>query len=240
MTKVVITQSNYIPWIGYFDLINSVDEFVLFDDVQFTKRDWRNRNYINLNNKKYLLSIPVITKGRFNQKINEVKFFSQNFKENHLKLIKNAYFKSKYFDEIYPILINAYNKDDNNLLSNFNINLIKVFSKYLKLNTNFFKSSDFKINSSSNKKLVEICKVINAEIYLSGKKALNYLDESAFNQAKIKLKIVDYKNQKNYSNPKKNFIEKLSLIDLMFNQGSNSLNYLQDLNLLSYHEAINN
>ena len=238
--KICILQPNYIPWIGYFELIKFSNAFIFLDDVQYTKRDWRNRNYINLNNKKYLLSIPVITKGRFNQKINEVKFFSQNFKENHLKLIKYAYFKSKYFDEIYPILINAYNKDDNNLLSNFNINLIKVFSKYLKLNTNFFKSSDFKINSSSNKKLVEICKVINADIYLSGKKALNYLDESAFNQAKIKLKIVDYKNQKNYSNPKKNFIEKLSLIDLMFNQGSNSLNYLQDLNLLSYHEAINN
>ena len=96
--KATILQPNYIPWIGYFELIKHTDVFVFLDDVQFTKRDWRNRNYINLNNKKYLLSIPVITKGRFNQKINEVKFFSQNFKENHLKLIKDG---EPVFDYIF-------------------------------------------------------------------------------------------------------------------------------------------
>lgn len=238
--KACILQPNYIPWIGYFELINFSDAFIFLDDVQYTKRDWRNRNYINFKDSKYLLSIPVITKGKFNQKINQVNFLDRKFKQKHLQLIKNAYYRSEYFEEIFNILEFAYNFNDNNLLSNFNINLIEIFSKYLKLKTKFFKSSDFGINLKSNKKLVEICKKINADIYISGKKALNYLDEDVFKKENIKLKIIDYKKQKNYIVSKSSFINKLSILDLLFNQGPNSYKYLQKLEVYSYQDFLKN
>lgn len=99
--KITILQPNYIPWIGYFEIIKSSDIFIFLDDVQYTKRDWRNRNFINVNNKKYLLTIPVNTKGKFYQKINEVKLTDQKFKEKHLEIIRQNYKKTKYFDDFF-------------------------------------------------------------------------------------------------------------------------------------------
>ena len=236
--KVVILQPNYIPWIGYFEIIKSSDIFIFLDDVQYTKRDWRNRNFININNKKYLLTIPVNTKGKFHQKINEVKLANQKFKEKHLEIIRQNYKKTRYFDEFFYILNKTYNKYSEDYLSEFNINLIKVISNYLKIETKFMKSSDFKIELKSNEKLIELCKKVNCKIYLSGIKARNYLNEKKFIEANIKLKIVKYKQQKIYKNQINKFIPKLSIIDLIFNEGPNSINYLQDLELISYQQAL--
>ena len=97
MKKIAISQSNYIPWKGYFDLINRVDEFILYDDAQFTRRDWRNRNKIKTPNGTQWLTIPVDVKGRYLQKINETKVSDKKWAIKHWKQIKQNYFKAKYF-----------------------------------------------------------------------------------------------------------------------------------------------
>ena len=97
MKKVAILQSNYIPWKGYFDIINMVDEFILYDDMQYTRRDWRNRNKIKTREGTQWLTIPVENKGKFFQKINETKVVNHEWVDNHWKSIKYSYSKrAKY------------------------------------------------------------------------------------------------------------------------------------------------
>ena len=91
MKRVAIVQSNYIPWKGYFDMIASADEFVLFDDVQYTRRDWRNRNRIVLDGQLHWLTIPVETKGRYEQRIDETQIADHSWAANHLKTLQHAY-----------------------------------------------------------------------------------------------------------------------------------------------------
>lgn len=232
--KACILQPNYIPWIGYFELINLSDAFIFLDDVQYTKRDWRNRNFINLNNKKHLISIPVITKSKFYQKICQVQFESDKFKKDHLEIFRHAYKKTVFFQEIYEFMCNIYTSYNGNFLSEFNINIIKAISKYFGINKKFINSSELQISSSSNQKLIDICLNVGADVYISGLSAMDYLDINMFKKKNISLKIANYKEQIKYSN---NFIEKLSIIDLIFNHGKKSKDFLQDLDLIEYDQA---
>ena len=100
MKKIGILQSNYIPWKGYFDLIAAVDEFVIYDEMQFTKRDWRNRNKIKTPNDLQWLTIPVLTKGNFKQKISETKIDGMNWAETHWSSLEKNYSRSYFFNEI--------------------------------------------------------------------------------------------------------------------------------------------
>ena len=234
--KATILQPNYIPWIGYFELIKHTDIFVFLDDVQFTKRDWRNRNYINLNNKKHLVSIPVVTKSKFYQKICQVQFKSNEFKKDHLEIFRHAYKKTVLFEEIYEFMSSLYMSYHGNFLSEFNINIIKAISKYFGINKKFINSSELQISSSSNQKLIDICLNIGADIYISGLSAMDYLDINMFKKKNISLKIANYRDQIKYSS---NFIEKLSIIDLIFNHGKKAKNFLQDLDLIEYDQAKN-
>ena len=91
MKKIAILQSNYIPWRGYFDLINYVDEFIFFDEVQYTRRDWRNRNLIRNKEKKFWITIPVISKGKYFSKILDIKIFDGKWAKEHLNLFNRNY-----------------------------------------------------------------------------------------------------------------------------------------------------
>jgi len=99
MKKIAISQSNYIPWKGYFDLINIVDEFVIYDDAQYTKNDWRNRNKVQTQNGPTWLTIPVDTKGKLNQSISQAQVLNQLWRAKHWKTIAQSYAKSPYFTE---------------------------------------------------------------------------------------------------------------------------------------------
>lgn len=232
--KVSILQPNYIPWIGYFEIIKNSDVFVFYDDAQYTRRDWRNRNYINLENKKYLISIPVQNKGNYNKNINDMKFSDISFKKKHLNILNHAYSKNKFHKETMEFLNQIYLSDNNHYLSNFNIHLIKEICKYLNIKTNFIKSSEFKFKTNSNQKLIDICKELNCDEYISGVNALSYLNNKLFEKNNINLKLIEYKNQLRYNSI---FIDKLSIIDLIFNQGINSYKFIQNLNFISYQEA---
>jgi hypothetical protein len=216
LKKIAISQSNYIPWKGYFDLINSVDDFVFFDEVQFTRRDWRNRNKIIINNLVKWITIPIKNKGNYKEKINKVIVNDTNWKTKHMKIFKQAYRKSKFLENTLNILDEALDGGEKNL-SSINQKSIITISKYFNISTNFFDSSDFmekKIdNLSPSMRLIQICKKIKASIYVSGPLAKEYLDIDLFKKNNIEVQWFDYPNNK------KNKKENLSVVDNLMNYG---------------------
>jgi hypothetical protein len=226
MKKVAILQSNYIPWKGYFDIINSVDEFVFHDDLQYTKNDWRNRNRIKTEKGAIWLTIPCGT----NQKrlICEVEMKDNSWQKKHWNLIERNYCKTRYwniykdfFSEIY--LSNKWGK-----LSEFNQTLIKKISKeLLEITTIFRDSREFNLKSSKAERVLELLKKIGATSYLSGPSARNYLKESMFKEANIDIYWMDYSGYPEYNQLFKPFIHSVSIIDLIFNEGPDSRNYMK-------------
>lgn len=221
--KIAIIQPNYIPWIGYFKIIKSVDEFIFLDDVQFTKRDWRNRNFINSQKGKLLLSIPVISKSKYLQKINETECLNNDWKKDHLNKIKYSYKNYPNFEEIFEILNKSYYKtNSNNLLINL-YNILFELMDFLKIKTKISFSKDMPSNKKKLERIIEICKYKKADIYLSGPSASNYIDINKINSNELSLEYMNYENY-NYEVKNKNhkFIDKLSIIDLLMSSGKNS------------------
>ncbi len=219
MNKIAIVQSNYFPWIGYFDLINYVDKFIVFDDVQFTKRHWRNRNKIKSKNGVFWLTVPVKTKGKFKQNISEVLIDGFDWKKKHQKSLENTYGSSKHFEEIYNLYKPIF--DDNNLkyLSDLNYLIIKLTTRYLGLKTKIYKSNEFKIIEGKNQRLIHLCEQAGSSIYVSGEVAKIYLDENEFNKNGLSIEYFKYKNYSFVQNI--NNIENLSILDTLFRYGKN-------------------
>lgn len=226
MKKIAIVQSNYIPWIGYFDLINSVDEFVLFDDVQFTKRDWRNRNNIKTPNGTLKLTIPVLTKGNFYQSINETKTNGSDWAAKHWETIRVSYKRSNFYEEISSWLKPLYADLKSENLSEINYEFITAICSYLKLKTVISKSSDYKIIEGKTERLASICKQANANEYVSGPAAKIYMDEKIFQNMNLKLTWFDYPEYQEYSQLWGEFEKNLSIIDLLYNMGPESIDYI--------------
>lgn len=234
MKTCAIVQPNFFPWIGYFEIIKYVDEFILLDDVQYTRRDWRNRNVINNNGKKLYINIPVQTKNNFLTKINEIQTHGDNWKNENLKKIYHCYKKTKFFDSVYELIKTIIENNNKNLLSNTVTHGIIQICNYLNIETKIILSSNLKLNNfeDKNEKLIKICKTIGARRYISGPIALNYLDYKKFSNHNVKLLILNYKNQINYIEDQNfKFLEKMSIIDLLFHQGKNAKKFLQKLDL---------
>lgn len=238
--KCAIIQPNFIPWIGYFEIINSVDQFILLDDVQYTRRDWRNRNLINNCGLPLYVTIPVLSKGKFNEKINAIKINPNDWENKNLKKIYHCYSKTKYFDLIFPLIKIFFNfKNNNEYLVNILDFSIKKICSQLKINTPILNSSQIKLANDldKNEKIICLCKEVGCDEYISGASAFYYLNNKKFIENNIKLSIAGYKDQINYVDDKNfNFIKKLSIIDLLFHQGNFSSNFLQKIELLNYEQ----
>lgn len=227
MKKVVITQSNYIPWKGYFDAIAGVDECILYDDVQYTRRDWRNRNQIKTPAGLQWLTVPVQVKGKFEQRIQDVFIDSVDWSNDHLKAFHQNYKRSKFFDEIYSLMENEYAKNNFVKLSELNRHFIQVICSYLKIDTKITSSSEYQLVDGKTERLVSICQQTNATEYISGPAARNYLDESLFKNAGIALKWLDYSGYQNYPQLWGDFVHQVTILDLLFNCGSDSRDYMK-------------
>ena len=237
MKTVAISQSNYIPWKGYFDMINSVDEFIIYDDMQFTKRDWRNRNTIKTPNGLLWLTIPVKVKGKFFQKINETEIEGSDWAEKHWKTIKMNYAKAPYFKELEHRVQAAYEKAANmNYLTDVNLYFLKEVCSYFGITTNLRKSSEFKLADGKTERLVDICQQVGATTYVSGPAARDYIDPQLFNSADISLKWMNYKNYPVYPQRFGDFEHSVTVLDLMFNLGQEARNYLKTFIGESVHE----
>lgn len=227
MKKIAISQSNYIPWKGYFDLINMVDDFILYDDMQYTRRDWRNRNRIKTPLGTKWITIPVEVKGKYFQKINETIVSDNNWSKNHWTQIKQNYSNSKYFAFYKEELESLYLNSNEIYLSKINYEFIKLICNFLDIETNIIFSSDFVLVDGKTDKLVDICSQLNANVYVSGPSAKNYLEEDKFCINNIEVEWINYNGYKEYNQLFSPFCHEVSILDLIFNEGSNSKKFMK-------------
>lgn len=227
MKKVAILQSNYIPWRGYFDIIANVDEFIIYDDVQFTKNDWRNRNLIKTPKGLEWLSIPV--GSNINRKICDVELPKSNWVEAHLQKIHHNYNKSKYYKYFFEKFATLLLDKSHSHLTSLNYELIKLFCKELKIETKISDSRDCFYCEGQTDRLISICKEKNANIYLSGPAAKNYIDIEKFLKNEIKIIWIDYSNMQPYEQLWGKYKDGISAIDLIFNTGPNAYKYIRKI-----------
>ncbi|PTY04191.1 hypothetical protein DB346_04375 [Verrucomicrobia bacterium LW23] len=228
MKKVAIVQSNYIPWKGYFDLIASVDEFILYDDVQYTKRDWRNRNIIKTQQGPYWLSIPVKVKGKYFQKIEETELLDEKWAEQHWKTLYHTYKAAPFFDEIASLLKPLYLESSFTHLSVLNRRFLQEICNYLKITTPITPSSTYgSTDLPPNEKLIDLCVKANANIYISGPAAKAYMNEALFQTHGLTVQWFDYSGYPEYPQLWGAFDHKVSIVDLLFNCGPDSRSYMK-------------
>jgi hypothetical protein len=230
MKKIAILQSNYIPWKGYFDLINMVDEFVIYDDMQYTKRDWRNRNKIQTPQGLKWLSIPVEVKGKYFQRINETRISDLKWSRSHWNIIKHNYSNARYFNDYKLIIEDYYLNTEDKYLSQINHKLIVLINKILGITTKIHRSEEFELPMDKNGKLLSICKELNADIYLSGPSAKEYLDKSIFVKNKINVDWMDYSGYPEYKQLWEPFEHGVTILDLIFNEGKNATKFMKTFN----------
>ena len=230
MKKIIITQSNYIPWKGYFDSINMADEFVLYDDMQYTRRDWRNRNQIKTKDGLKWLSIPVEVKGKYFQKINETKVSESDWGEKHWNTILHNYSKAKFFNEYKTIFEELYLNSKEEFLSKINYNFIKAICDILDIRTEMKWSSEFNLLEEKTERLVDICKNEGATDYYSGPAAKAYMNEELFEKENIKIHYFDYSGYPEYTQLHGDFTHAVSILDLIFNEGPDSKKFMKSFN----------
>jgi len=227
LKKIIITQSNYIPWKGYFDSINIADEFILYDDMQFTRRDWRNRNQIKTRDGIKWLSIPVEVKGKYYQKINETKISEPDWAEKHWNTILHNYSKAKYFNEYKKLFEELYLNNKEEYLSKVNYNFLKTVCEILGIKTKMIWSEEFNLLEEKTERLVDICKKRGATDYYSGPAAKAYMNEELFEKENIKVHYFDYSGYPEYNQLHGEFTHEVSIIDLIFNEGPNSTKFMK-------------
>jgi hypothetical protein len=225
---IFISQPTYLPWIGYFSFISQCEKVVFLDDVQFARRSWQQRNKIIKKNDYEYLTVPVKKSGQRNQLIKDVEIFDKNFFEKHLTIIKFNYSKCKYFKRYFSEFEKLKSLiEDCKFLSEINILLITRICYLLNINLNYTKSSEINTVDNKAKKLFNICEKLSANIMLANEGSKNYIEEEIdiFNEKNIKIIFQRY-NCPIYTQRSEKFLKYLSIIDLLFNEGPNSINFI--------------
>ena len=225
--KAAIVQSNYIPWKGYFDLINCVDECILYDDMQYTKRDWRNRNRIKTPNGLLWLTIPVIVKERFFQKIKDTVISDRKWNRKHWKTIVANYSKAAHFTDYRDLFEELYLKSNESYLSEINFKFITAICAVLEIDTIITRSMDYHLCEGKTERLVDLCRQAGAEEYILGPAAKDYIDEELFRREGITLRYMDYSGYPEYLQLYGQFEHSVSIIDLIFNEGADAPHYMK-------------
>lgn len=227
--RIAIMQPYFFPYIGYWQLIKAVDKFVIYDNIQFTKKGWIRRNRILLNSKEKVISLPIKKDASYSD-INML-YISESFKKDKLKIINQiemAYKKAPYFADTFPLIIEALNYEKDNLFE-FLYNSIRLALNYLKIETEVIISSDININHSlKNKdKVLAICKELKGEIYINAIGGLDLYNKDEFNKNEIELKFIktDSIQYKQFNNE---FIPNLSIIDVMMFNSPDEINKMLD------------
>jgi glutaredoxin-related protein len=225
--KVAIVQSNYIPWKGYFDLIAAVDEFILYDDMQYTRRDWRNRNQIKTPQGALWLTVPVKVKGKYFQTIRETEIDGTGWAQSHWKALTQNYSRARHFDEIAALLEPLYRADKYAHLSMLNRAFIDAVCAYLGITTKISNSWDYTLIEGKTERLADLCRQAGATEYISGPAAKDYIDARVFSEQDIKLSWFDYADYPEYPQLWGQFIHGVTILDLLFNCGENAPHYMK-------------
>lgn len=225
--KIAVVQSNYIPWKGYFDLINLADEFILFDDMQYTRRDWRNRNKIKTANGLIWLTIPVEVKGKYFQKINETVISDPNWNQAHWRSLTHHYARAPFFKEYASFFEELYLGCTEQMLSQVNYRFLTAICGLLGINTSLSWSMQYEIPEGKTERLVALCQQANASEYISGPSARGYIDEDMFAAAGITLTYIDYSGYPEYPQSYPPFEHGVSIVDLILHTGTDAPKYMR-------------
>ena len=223
--RVAILQSNYIPWRGYFDIIGLVDEFIIYDDSQFTKNDWRNRNKIKTRDGLKWLTVPVGIDIK--RKIYEVEIRDSRWQLQHWEMLHHNYRKADFYNEVSAIIAPLYLNKQYTNLSSLNLEIIKTICDYLEIKTTITDSRNYILDEGKTDRLVSLCRQSYANTYLTGPSAKNYIDENKFKDSDIEIKWMNYENYPIYQQLWGDFVPQVSILDLLFNAGKFSRNYMK-------------
>ena len=226
MKRVAILQSNYIPWRGYFDLIAFVDEFIIYDDVQYTKNDWRNRNRIKTRQGLQWITVPVLVK-ELHQKIRETMVDGTHWTKKHWRTLEFNYGAAPHFAEVADWLAPIYLEEQYAHLSPLNRRLLEAICGYLGIGTRLTNSWDYKLADGKTERLADLCRQAEATEYVSGPSARSYLDERVFDERGIQVTWFDYDGYRDYAQLWGAFEPAVSILDLLFNAGAEAPDYLR-------------
>lgn len=217
---VTIHQPQFMPWIGYFDKMEQADVFVYLDNVQFKKNEWQNRNRLKTAQGWQWLTVPVL--HNFPQTILEVGINDEvDWKSKHLNALATNYSKAPFYKQYWGQFKEFYEKDWRKLVD-INIGSVELLKNLMGVNVKAVLASELKTTGDSTQRLVEICKEIGADTYISGPDGVKYMDIALFEKNDIKVVFHDFHHPV-YAQLYGDFISHLSVVDLLFNCGPNSL-----------------
>ena len=229
--RVAIHQPEYLPWLGYFNKVRLCDLLVIEDQVQYRRQRFQNRNAIKTPMGPRWLTVPIhhnslhtmINMVRINNKIEHGSVWH----ERHLRTLRANYGRAKFFDDYIDAINSVYQKDWQ-LLADCNIALLKVLFRILGINVRTKRASELGVTTAKNERIIEICKRVGADVYVTGRGGLNYLNKQLFEADGITVLLNDYKHP-SYSQRfmKLGFIPNLSVVDLIFNHGKSSLDIIK-------------
>jgi hypothetical protein len=227
MRTAVIIQPTYLPWMGYFDLMDQCDAFVLLDCVQFEKRSWQQRNQIKTPQGATMLTVPVFSKGRHTQRIVDVAIdFGHGFPEKHIKSVERVYRRARYYDRYAPEWAAILNKRHSRLVD-LNIELITWFAAHLGITREFTRSSTLAASGGRVERLISICRHLGADRYVSPPGSKAYIDQNnCFADCGIELRYHAFQHPV-YRQLHGDFIGYLSVLDLLLNEGPDSVAILR-------------
>ena len=215
---ISVHQPQYLPWLGYFEKIARSDCFVFLDNVQYKEREFQNRNKIRTPGGWIWLTVPVISQGKGRQKISEVKIDNETtWQRKHLGRLKTAYSSAAYFNKYYSFLEELLSREWG-YLKDLNIEIIRFSLKELSISTPICLESNLRVTSSRTERIIDICKKLKADTYLSGSGGRDYLNEELFAKENLKLFYQDFKHPQ-YKQCSEPFEPYMSIIDLLFNHG---------------------
>lgn len=224
--RIAIIQSCYVPWKGFFDLVGQCDEYVIFDSVQYVKRHWHNRNRIKTANGLAWLTIPVISKGRFEQPIDEVEI-EKSWAEKHWRAVELAYRRAPFFEQYATLLKSWYELADNKtLLTEVNALFLSGICGLLGLKTRITRDTDYPADGTRTGRLLAIARAAGADRYLSGPSARAYFDEAQFRSAGVTPEWMNYEGYPEYPQLHGPFQHAVSVLDLVLNTGPDARRYL--------------
>ncbi len=220
--RVVILQPGYLPWLGFFEQLQRADIFVIYDNVQFDRRGWRNRNRVKGPDGQVWLTVPVVQKGHFGEKVCNAHIDNQQaWKRKHVESLRRFYARAPYFKNYFEPLAETIKKPHEKLID-LDISLIYLLARWIgEPEPKFRRSSEMGIEGGRTSRLLNICKALGADEYYTGAAARRYFESNLFDDAGIRVEFQDYTHPV-YPQLFGEFIPYLSIIDLLFNKGDES------------------
>jgi len=227
--RVAIVQSSYVPWKGYFDLVNLADVFVLLDDVQYTRSDWRNRNRIKTADGLRWLTIPVSVKGRFGQRIDETRIADSRWRKRHWRSLEQAYARAPWFEQQRDRFRALYLDSTEEALSTVNRRFIEAICAALGITTSVTSSTEYgvQVAADPSDRVAALVAAVGGSEYVSGPRARAYLRLEPFHVRGVTVSYIDYDGYPEYHQLHGPFEHQVSVLDLLFNEGPDAWRYMK-------------